>query len=103
MAQPLIWTEPALRDIAEIAAYIRNDAPAYAQRVVDRIFEMGESITDFPAIGRVPPAQPDRNLRERFVYRYRVIYRIEPQRILVLSVFHGSRLLDVSALGPDAE
>jgi hypothetical protein len=33
-------------------------------------------------------------VRERFVYSYRLIYRIEPARILVTAVVHGRRLLD---------
>jgi toxin ParE1/3/4 len=30
------------------------------------------------------------------VYSYRLIYRIEPERILVAAVIHGRRLLDDS-------
>lgn len=33
-------------------------------------------------------------LRERFVYSYRLIYRVEASRILILAIMHGKRLLD---------
>jgi toxin ParE1/3/4 len=39
------------------------------------------------------PELGQENVRERFVYSYRVIYRIESDRILVAAVIHGSRLL----------
>lgn len=33
----------------------------------------------------------DKTLREIIVQGYRVMYRIEPDRVLVLAVMHGSR------------
>ncbi len=33
-------------------------------------------------------------IRERFIYSYRLVYRIEPGRILVVAVIHGKRLLE---------
>lgn len=48
----------------------------------------------FPQAGRVVPELNQPDLRERFVYSYRLIYRIEPQRILVTAVIHGKRLLE---------
>ena len=36
----------------------------------------------------------DPDYRERFVHKYRVIYRVEPDRILIAAVIHGSRHLD---------
>jgi plasmid stabilization system protein ParE len=44
-------------------------------------------------MGRVVPEIGQKNIRERFVYSYRVIYRIELEQILVVAVIHGSRLL----------
>ena len=40
------------------------------------------------------PELDGRLIRERFVYSYRVIYRIEPERVLVIAVIHGKRLLE---------
>jgi len=33
-------------------------------------------------------------LRERFVYSYRVIYRVEGQTVTVVAVIHGNRMLE---------
>ena len=98
MAATLIWTTSALRDIAAIADYIRLDAPQYADRVVERIFALEDSIQTFPEMGRVVPEQENTAVRERFVFSYRVIYRIAPEHIYVMSVFHMSRLLDPTQL-----
>lgn len=55
--------------------------------------EVAETIPDFPKLGRVVPEAGDQNLRERFVYSYRLIYRLQTDRILIVAVIHGSRLL----------
>jgi len=39
------------------------------------------------------PEVGDPAIRERFAYSYRIIYRLEPERVLVAAVIHGSRLL----------
>ena len=36
----------------------------------------------------------DAQVRERFLYSYRVIYEVRPDRIEVLAVLHGRRLLE---------
>ena len=33
-------------------------------------------------------------IRERFVYSYRLVYRIEEKRILIVAVIHGKRLFE---------
>jgi toxin ParE1/3/4 len=47
----------------------------------------------FPFSGRVVPEFEDENIREKIVYSYRVIYRIQNNTITVATVVHGKRLL----------
>lgn len=93
MAYRLAWSPEAIEDIEAIASYIERDSPWYARAVVSKIVETAESIPDYPELGRIVPEIDDRSIRERFVYSYRIIYRIEQERILVTTVVHGSRLL----------
>ena len=72
---------------------IERDSPWYAKAVASRIVETAETIPDFPEIGRIVPELGNSSIRERFVYSYRIIYRIEAERILIAAVIHGSRLL----------
>jgi hypothetical protein len=41
----------------------------------------------------VVPEVGDPDIREVFLRTYRIIYRIEPDRILVLTIFEGHRRL----------
>lgn len=94
MARELSWSPEAVEDIEAIASFIERDSPWYAQVVVSRLVEVAQSIPEFPAIGRVVPEIGSDDIRERFVYAYRVIYRVKPARIVIAAVMHGRRLLE---------
>jgi toxin ParE1/3/4 len=94
VARSLVWSPEAIEDVEAIAAYIERDSPWYAKAVAAKIVETAETIPEFPELGRVVPEVGDASVRERFVYSYRVIYRIEPELILLIAVIHGSRLLE---------
>ena len=93
MARVLAWSPEAIEDIESVASYIERDSPWYAKVVASRIVETAETIPQFPELGRIVPEIGDSSIRERFVYSYRVIYRLESERILIAAVIHGSRLL----------
>ena len=93
MARSLAWSPEAIEDIESIASYIERDSLWYAKVVASRIIEMAESIPEYSEIGRIVPEIGDVTIRERFVFSYRIIYRVETERVLVIAVIHGSRLL----------
>ena len=93
MAYRLARSPEAIEDIEAIASYIERDSPWYARAVVSNIVETSEAIPEHPELGRIVPEIGDKLIRERFVYSYWIIYRIESERILVATVLHGSRLL----------
>ncbi|OGI41837.1 MAG: plasmid stabilization protein [Candidatus Muproteobacteria bacterium RBG_16_64_11] len=94
MAQTLIWSHEALDDIDRIAEYISRDSPAHAQQVVERLLDFADELPAHPKLGRVVPELADPNVRERFLYSYRLIYELTGNTIHVLAVIHGKRLLE---------
>ena len=93
MAQSVIWSEESLQDIDSIAEYISRDSVHHAQRVVDEIFTIVETIQTQPGMGRIVPEIGQSHVREHFIYSYRIIYEIQDDLIHVLAVIHGGRLL----------
>ncbi len=93
MARPVIWLQAALDDVDAIAAYIARASVAYASTVVRRLMSETRNIAEFPFAGQRVPEWNDERLRERIVYRSRLLYKVEPERVLVLGVIHGARLL----------
>lgn len=94
MAVEVAWSPEAIEDIESIAAYIERDSLFYAKAVTQKILDLGRSLPAFPEVGRTVPELNDPAIRERIAYSYRVIYRIEEDRILVIAVVHGRRLLE---------
>ncbi len=94
MARHLAWSPEAVEDIEAIAVYIERDSKYYARAVVSRIVSTAESIPDHPGLGRIVPEINDPDFRERFVHKYRVIYQIESERILIAAVIHGNQQLE---------
>ena len=94
MAFKLEWSEEALEDIESIATYIEKDSPFYAKSVVSKFFEKAEILKDFTELGRVVPEINDINIREIFIYSYRLIYQITEDTVLFVAVIHGKRLLE---------
>ncbi len=93
MAAEVVWSAQALDDLDAIAAYIGRDSPVHAQRVVEEFFDLADSLSDNAYVGRVVPDFELPNVRERFLYSYRMIYEVGP-RIEILALIHGRRLLE---------
>ncbi len=93
MVLPVEWSPEAGRDVEGIKDYISRDSEFYARVVAEKIIAIGHKIERFPKAGRIVPELKDEGFRERSVYSYRVIYRVRSDRITVLAVVHGKRLL----------
>lgn len=89
MARFLAWSPEAAEDVEHIALYIERDSIHYARAVASRIVATAESIPENPELGRIVPEIGDPSYRERFVHKYRVIYHLESERILIAAVIHG--------------
>jgi len=89
----LVWVEPALSDLDEIADYIALDDREAARRLVSRVLDHVEKLAEFPELGaRVPELRRSR-YRQIVEPPCRVIYRFDGARVYVLHVLRGERLL----------
>ena len=89
----LIWTDPAVDDLQAISDYISKDSEYYASIFIGELIQSVEKLTEFPEIGRMVPEYQRKDIRELAVQSYRIIYQIEDNRILILTVVHGRREL----------
>jgi toxin ParE1/3/4 len=93
MARTVAWSAEANADLDQIEAYIALRSPSGARRVLDRIREAADKLCDFPYSARMIPEFQDPDRRETFIYEYRLMYCVEANRIRILRVVHGRRLL----------
>jgi toxin ParE1/3/4 len=84
----VVWTEPALRDLASLRAFIGRDKPLAADNQVHTVVAAVAGLVNFPETGRTGRRE---GTRELVVGRtpYLVPYRIRGERLEVLRVLHG--------------
>jgi len=87
------WTENAIGHLVNIYEYIAVNSPTYGRRMVDRITRRSEQIAEQPLSGKKVPEYDAEDIRELIENPYRIIYRVKPDRIDVVAVIHGARLL----------
>jgi len=92
MAQ-IIWTDPALEDLNEIAEYIALDKPSAAKLLVRGVFSKVKRLENFPKSGRKPPELNKTRYREVIIPPCRVFYRIEEEKVFILYVMRSERKL----------
>jgi len=91
MARSVVWTNEAVADLEAIAEYIARDSAAYAAAVVRGLLDAGNSLDKLSQRGRIVPETRVTNIRELIVREYRLIYRVERVRIVIVTIVHGRR------------
>lgn len=92
----VVWSPLALERVEAIARVIAADRPAAAERWVRSIFARAAQLRAYAASGRMVPELSRSEVRQLPHPPYRIIYRIESKRVLVLTVRHGREALDAS-------
>lgn len=92
MAQ-VIWTEPALQDLNEIAEYIALDKVSAAKKLIQKIFSSTDRLEKFSKSGRKVPELQDSRYLELIVNPCRIFYRVEKDKIYILYVMRSERML----------
>ncbi|MBM4035672.1 MAG: type II toxin-antitoxin system RelE/ParE family toxin [Planctomycetes bacterium] len=92
----IVWTDPALKDMEGIRAYIALDSESYANALMLDIVEAVERLARFPRMGRFVPELHDGHTREILVGNYRVAYDVVGDAVRILTVLHGARQFPLS-------
>jgi toxin ParE1/3/4 len=87
----IVWSPEAIQDLVSLRAYIGQESPAGAKRIVLRVVEVVENLLpDNPHIGR-PGRIP--GTRELVIPQtpYIVPYRVRGEVVQILRVYHNAR------------
>jgi plasmid stabilization system protein ParE len=88
-ARRIRWTEHAVAQLAGIIEYIGLSSPVYAEQTLERLVARLDQACVFPESGRVVPEVGRSEIRELVEPPYRLIYRVRPEVIELLSVLHS--------------
>lgn len=89
----VLWTNAARSQLQSVYDYIAADSVGYAKRLIDRIIRRSEQLINHPESGGIVPEYNSTEIREVLEGSYRIIYRLRADRIDVVAVVHGARLL----------
>lgn len=89
----IFWTPFAAERLENIFEHISKDDRTATYKMIDKIFKKVESLSKSPERGRKVPEANREEIREVFESSYRIIYRVDPKRIFVLSIRNFKQLL----------
>lgn len=90
----VIWAELAVEKLEEFADYIALDKPLAAIKWIEKIQKSVNKLVKFSQICREVPEIKRADVQEIIEGNYRIIYRVEPERISILTIRHGKQLLN---------
>ncbi len=90
-----------MNDLLEIGEYVASDDPKAARVWLDRLMALAVAAADSPRAGRRVPEVGRDDVRETFLKSYRLVYRVLPRGIVVLTVFEGHRRFPKDLDGDD--
>jgi plasmid stabilization system protein ParE len=96
MARKVIWSYEAIDDLDALSEYIGKDSSFYAAAFTQQILDVSRFLNEFSERGRIVPELGDPKIRELLIRDYRLLYSIEPSRVVILALVHGAR--DLKAL-----
>lgn len=84
----------AVKDLEEIRAWYAGQlAPDMGDRLLREVISLVERLADFPESGRVVPEFGLAQLREVIHPPFRIVYRVDDDRVRVVRVWRSERLL----------
>ena len=90
----VIWTKNAEYDLEEIIEYLKTDSIKVAKDIFFEIKKQCNSLSIFPTSRRIVPELQHIGIlpyRELIYKRWRIVYKIESEKIYILIVVDSSR------------
>ncbi len=94
----IIWTEPALQELDEIADYISLDDPGAAKKLVREAFNRVDHLADHPRSGKGLDEFDASVYREIVMPPCRIFYRIDVETVYIIHVIREEQLLHMDIL-----
>ena len=82
----IVWTEPALNDLDNIAEYIAVSNLVAAKKLVKEVFAKVDILEEYPKSGKSVSELPSLNYRELYVKPCRIFHKFEEDKAFILQV-----------------
>lgn len=89
MTLPIIFLDDARAEFDEAADWYEQQKPGLGVDFIGRVEEVLDGISKMPRMHQVIFQDVRRAVVKKFPYT--VLYRVEPDHVLIVAVFHGKR------------
>lgn len=91
---PLFFAESAIADLEKVIAWFTEQGiPESGRKLVGKVIEQTERLSLYPDSGRVVPEYAMDDLREIIYPPFRIVYRREKGKVLIVRIWRSERLL----------
>lgn len=90
----VLWTQSAQQDLARIIGFIAKDSEANSKKLYKTVVHKAEKLWQLSLQGTIVPELMDFGVefyRELIISPWRLVYKVETERVLVLAIFDGRR------------
>lgn len=89
----VVWSEQALLDLESVLNYLESQSLALAKRYATAIVRRTDQLERFPLSGGLIDEDDSGTYRQVLQGPYRIIYRVEAERVYIVTVHHAARIL----------
>jgi toxin ParE1/3/4 len=87
----VVWAKSGRDALDEVITYIAQDSQQAAVQVLDAALAAAADLATLSERGRVVPELNNPAIRELIVLRYRLMYRVDDQHVVIVAFLHGAR------------
>lgn len=83
----VVWSQASLDSLETIYNFIFQNSPQNAEMVVDALLNIGDDLSKFPERNPREPLFNDDTIRYFPKWNFKIVYRIEENRILIINIY----------------
>jgi toxin ParE1/3/4 len=83
----VLWSKASLDSLETIYNFISENSPQNAEMVVDTLLNLGDDLAKFPEKNPREPLYNDESIRYFPKWNFKIVYRIEENRILIINIY----------------
>lgn len=87
----IVWTRAAAAALDEAIGFVAEDSPRNAVTLLNRVLDAAASLSSLADRGAPIPEIDDPTVRQLLPDPYRLIYRVQPDQVTILTVLHQRR------------
>ncbi|WP_445455040.1 type II toxin-antitoxin system RelE/ParE family toxin [Flavobacterium sp. HNIBRBA15423] len=85
--KPVIWSDKSVESLELIYNYIFENSPQNAEYVITTLLEISDSLNVFPEKYPKEPLFDDETIRFFPKWNFKIIYKIEENRIFIVNIY----------------